>query len=229
MGIITQGIPAEIALELAKLNGSTVFIETGTYHGDTTRWAAQYFEAVYTIERSAYLFEQHQADLSQLKNVRSYLGDSRDVLPGLLDQLGDRKAIYWLDSHWSGGETAGERDPCPLLGELACLAERSQDVILIDDARLFLSAPHQLHDPAQWPTIADIAEALPSATGRMYLQVIDDVIFAVPNQDPVKSGLVRYAQERSTSFWIEFSKYQKGKSRLPFLKKIAWSLRRKLR
>ena len=38
----------------------------------------------------------------------------------------------------------------PLLDELQCLSERCSDIILIDDARFFLSAPLPPHDPQQW-------------------------------------------------------------------------------
>ena len=58
MGIVTTGIPQEIVIELARLNESTIFVETGTYYGETTRWASNYFEIVHTIERSQNLYDQ---------------------------------------------------------------------------------------------------------------------------------------------------------------------------
>lgn len=64
MGIVTQGIPQEIVIELARLNNSTVFVETGTYHGATTRWASHHFETVHTIERAESLFNLHSNELA---------------------------------------------------------------------------------------------------------------------------------------------------------------------
>jgi hypothetical protein len=158
MGLVSMGVPEKIALELAALNDSTVFVETGTFHGETTRWAASHFPVVHTIERSESLHAMHSGALSRLKGVTPHLGDSRDVLPNVVAEIGDRRAVHWLDGHWSGGETAGEGDECPVLAELACLSPRTDDIILIDDARLFLCAPPPPLDPSQWPTIGDIVQ-----------------------------------------------------------------------
>ena len=37
-----MGIPQKITVDLARLNNSTIFIETGTFYGGTTRWASNY-------------------------------------------------------------------------------------------------------------------------------------------------------------------------------------------
>jgi len=144
--------------------------------------------------------------LSELAGVKSYCADSRVVFPEILSSIGDRKALHWLDSHWFGAETAGENDQCPLLGELACLSERHQDIILIDDARLFLAAPPMPHNPAQWPTIADIVMALPECGRRSYVQVADDVIFIIPNEESLKERLVTYTKRRNNLFWQDYLK-----------------------
>ncbi len=212
MGIIVQGIPDRIVRELAKLNEATVFVETGTALGTTTRWASKHFETVFTIEQSDTLFNLHSKELSQIKGVKPLLGNSREILPSIVAEIGDRKAVFWLDAHWSAGETSGEDDECPLIDELACLSDRVQDIILIDDARLFLSAPPRPHKPSQWPTITDIVESLPRSNGRPHVQIIDDVIFAVPDEEPVRSFLIEYAQERADAFWRAFTKPPLGKS-----------------
>ncbi len=125
MGMVRFGIPERITLELRDLSGATVFIETGTYQGDTARWAANHFDKVITIERSKSLFDEYSGGLADLHNVSALCGDSRQLLPSILKEIGEEKAIFWLDSHWFGGETAGQDDQCPLLGELACLQGRS--------------------------------------------------------------------------------------------------------
>ncbi|MBA2620032.1 MAG: hypothetical protein H0U87_02405 [Acidobacteria bacterium] len=147
MGIVNMGVPEQIVIDLARLNDSTIFVETGTFQGDTTKWAANYFETVHTIERAESLYKRHSAELAQIKGVNPHFGDSRDILRQIVKDIGERSAIFWLDGHWSGGETAGETDECPLLGELACISNRTEDIILIDDARLFLCAPPLPHNP----------------------------------------------------------------------------------
>jgi len=206
MGISSMGVPRTIVLDLARLAKASVFVETGTYQGGTTRWAAEHFPTVFTIERAEVLYRQHRDGLASLPGVTPLLGDSRSVLPTIVAGLGEKRAVHWLDGHWSGGETAGADDECPLLDELACLAGRKQDLILIDDARLFLCAPPLPHRAAAWPTLPEIVDALSGPGGRPFIQVVDDVLFAIPDREPLRSCLVDYAQARSGEFWREFSR-----------------------
>ncbi len=80
--------------------------------------------------------------------------------------------------------------------ELGCLLERPHDLILIDDARLFLAAPPAPHKPEQWPTIADICRLFDA---DRYVQVIHDVIFLVPDQPALRQALIDYARSSATS------------------------------
>jgi hypothetical protein len=54
-------------------------------------------------------------------------------------ELCDGPTTFWLDGHYSGGVTAGQKTDPPIVQELAIIAARKDpaDVILIDDARLF--------------------------------------------------------------------------------------------
>ena len=93
--------------------------------------------------------------------------------------------VFWLDGHWSGGVTAGEDDECPLLDELGAIKHRRGDIIMIDDARLFLAAPPISFDPSQWPTVFEIAEALGEYQNEYLFQMFHDIIFLVPNQQDI--------------------------------------------
>lgn len=210
MGIVTNGIPHRITLELAKIGNCQTFVETGTCYGQTTRWASDHFRVVLTIEKAKPLYRLHSDQLASIKGVTPFLGDSRDVLPKIIGDLGPEPALYWLDGHWSGGETAGDKDECPLLDEIACLSNRTQDIVLIDDARLFLSAPPSAHDASQWPTIPDILDAFHKANLKPFVQIIDDVIFAVPNDSNLIIHLVAYAQERADSNWEAYLQQQQS-------------------
>jgi hypothetical protein len=197
-------------------------VETGTFHGDTTRWAANHFEIVHTIERAESLYNLHRTELAQIKGVTPHWGDSRHILPQIVREIRGQRAVYWLDGHWSGGDTAGEGDECPLVDELACLSSRAEDIILIDDARYFLCAPPGPHKPLHWPTISDIVQVLPAK--KQFVQIIDDVIFIIPNEDPLRNHLVHYAQERANSFWEAFGKLQRDK--VPLKTRVKDRLRR---
>ncbi len=157
--------------------------------------------------------------------IEPIFGDSKSVLPEILARLGDQPAMFWLDGHWSGGETAGQEDECPVLAELEILSKRSGNIILIDDARLFMSAPAAPHDIAQWPTLLEIAETLLRRQPRPYVQVIDDVIFIVPNNPQIVDCLVKYGRDRSKGFW---NAYERGRPRRPLLRGVAHRLTRLL-
>lgn len=224
MGLITMGMPKEIAIKLAAINKCKVFIETGTLKGKTTLWAASQFEEVHTIERSEVLFNLYSGNLNSFRNIKAHMGDSRDILPLIVSQLSDKNTIYWLDGHWSGGKTAGAEDECPLLDELRCLVGRTNDIILIDDARLFLCVPPKPHKSEQWPTLFDIFQIFSTEETKRFIQVIDDVIFIVPNQSEIKASLIDYVQREkkiSESPNNKLEEISENKNNVhPILKKI---------
>ncbi len=204
MGMVSFGIPERIVLEMRDVYGVSVFVETGTYQGATALWAAKHFEQVFTIEYSESLYRQHAPMLSDCDNVTALCGDSRTLLPDIVNGLGEKRALYWLDSHWFGGETAGHDEQCPLLAELACLWGRPQDIVLIDDARLFLAPPPMPHDPAQWPDFGEIIRALPDAGRGRTVYVADDVIYVIPAEEPLRSRLLAYTKRRNNLFWQDY-------------------------
>ena len=169
-----DGVPKELALELAQAAGIVDFVETGTYKGDTTRWAAENFERVITIEAYKPRYTKTKSALKALKNITLVNDDSRN----LYKHMPEGAAVLWLDAHWCGDyeKSLGTPGECPLIDEL--YAVRESDIILIDDARLFTSPPPRPHDPAQWPDLASVRLALP---GR-YIAIYNDVIIAVPQK-----------------------------------------------
>ena len=122
---------------------ANVFVETGTYRGDTVAAALRAgFREIYTIEVGAQLHRAAAARFAKHTHVHCLLGDSIDVLPRVLDQIQER-ALFWLDGHWSQGDTARGKKDLPLAEELQALENHAirDHVILIDDIRL-------LGDPA---------------------------------------------------------------------------------
>jgi len=164
-------VPMSVAMMIAELRL--------TQAGEFFLWSD---EASFTVERAESIYRSQKEQLASLAGVKLLYGDSRKVLPSVVAEIGARKAVFWLDGHWSGAETAGADDECPLMGELACLSGRTGDIVLIDDARLFLCAPPQPHKASEWPTISDVVEALSRLHSRPFVQVIDDVIFAIPDE-----------------------------------------------
>ena len=174
----------------------TDFVESGTYYGETAVWASSHFARVTTIEYSRMLYEKARDCNSKIKNIEFVLGDSRQVLKQVCSRL-TGPALFWLDAHWSAGETYGEGDECPLLAELkAIVASEWPHYIFIDDAHMFLSPPPRPHRVEQWPTIGEVFAALQWGKHSYYIVVIENVIVAVP--EAAKRIVARYCQDFNT-------------------------------
>lgn len=179
MGICQLGVPEPLALFLRKRLDLETFVETGTYGGSTAAWAARHFSRVYSIEASEKHWREARTRHAALGNVTFALGHSPQQLAALPEL---ERPLFWLDAHWTGGDTAGSASECPLLDELAAIAaaDVQQPAILIDDARFFLRPPPVPHRWEQWPDFSSVLAALKKC-GDVYVAVRDDVIVAVPS------------------------------------------------
>lgn len=117
---------------------SQVFVETGTLGGTTSFVAAPLFKAVHTVELSKYHY-QRVTEKNTFSNLKTYLGNSSDVLKRIVPTISQSK-LYWLDAHFSGGNTATLRDDrgvaiSPLMDEIQVILSNGlkDSVILIDD------------------------------------------------------------------------------------------------
>lgn len=139
-------IPLYLVDRLVKAYGLEVFIETGTYTGATVENVLGGFKEIYTIEldpklaaNARWRFEDPNLHVHVLE------GNSAGVLyallagkiPGASSFLKDKRALLWLDAHWSGGITAREDVDVhtAVRAELAALRDLSQrdHVLMIDD------------------------------------------------------------------------------------------------
>ena len=113
-----------------------VFVETGTYLGNTTAGAAHLFREVHTVELDEKLYKRATERFHASPNVTCHHGNSPDVLRTLAATISE-PALFFLDAHWSGGVTAHGDVEVPLLEELEIIRRRPyDDFIVIDDARL---------------------------------------------------------------------------------------------
>jgi hypothetical protein len=181
MGYIRMGIPKDLVLKLVAARPTPNFVETGTFKGGTTFWAAEHFRKVVTIELSLELSRQAAARSDCPGNIEFLVGDSCQVLPKVVEQL-EGFALFWLDGHYSGPGTGGAASECPLLAELEALSRTSAPIILIDDARCFLGPPPPPHNPAHWVNIDRIFSCLATLFEGHVVTIHDDVIIAVPAQ-----------------------------------------------
>ena len=190
-----MGPPEELILGIQKRAGIDHFIETGTFRGDTAAWAAAHFRQVTTIEMSAVIHAAFQARFASLTNVRAIAGDSRAALGEIVAGL-SQPAIFWLDAHWSGLDTAGVEAECPVLEEIARIdASPQAHVVLVDDARLFCAPPPRPHRAEEWPDLRSVVEAL-AAGGRRYVALFEDVFVALPSAE--RQFLAAWLQDQAT-------------------------------
>lgn len=204
MGLVRMGPPSELMLRLRDKYELKEFIETGTYHGNTAVWAASHFTNVITIEYSKEIYEETVARHGKIQNINFIFGDSRSVLKMIVPKL-THSAIFWLDSHWSGGKTYGENDECPLTEEIYAInMSMYAHFVFIDDARLFTSPPPRPHRIEQWPSVDEVIEVLRSGNQKYYIVLVEDVIIAVPEY--AKQLVGGYCQEINTKAWQEYGK-----------------------
>ena len=202
MGIFTMGPPTSLMVELKLVYQINTFVESGTYLGGTASWAASVFDRVITMEASQELYEKTKTRYASLTNVEFLCGDSRSVLPQVIQSL-NFPALFWLDSHWSGEGTHGRNDECPVLEEIRLINNsRHANFLFIDDARLFMSPPPEPHDWTQWPSIEEVIYALQADGRRYHLVIMDDVLIAVPNE--AKDCLTKFCRRVNTNLWEEY-------------------------
>lgn len=131
-----------------------VFVETGTYKGETILSLENYFHELHTIEIKRELFEMTRR---KSKKINFHLGDSSIVLSKICKDI-KSNTIFFLDGHWSCGITGkGEKD-IPLYEELNSILTffKNKCIIIIDDCRLFGKGPNKQnenYDECNWEEI----------------------------------------------------------------------------
>lgn len=174
-----MGPPVALILALKEKLRLDDFVETGTYRGDTAEWASEHFARVATVELSPEYYAAAVARFGAQPNVRVLQGDSGTRLRQLVAEL-QGPAVFWLDAHWSGLDTAGREAECPLIAELTILNDAPHEhSLLVDDARLFAAPPPRPHRAEKWPDLGAVLDAL-RAGGRRHVVMFEDVLIAVP-------------------------------------------------
>lgn len=109
-----------------KFNVNTI-IETGTYHGGSTRRLATLAPKVFTIESKRENFDYSRNSLMGISNVHCIFGNSSVMLPGLLHGLNVKDSfLFFLDAHWEAHN--------PLIDELKAIAAKGlKPLIFIHD------------------------------------------------------------------------------------------------
>lgn len=152
-------------------------IETGTFRGDMVAAQRPHFQRLATIELADGLYEAAAQRFAGDSAVTVLHGDSGAKL-GEAIRLMQGPVLFWLDGHYSGGETAlGAEDDSPVLRELATVVARGEagDVVLIDDARLFGWRKG-------YPSMAAVRNLVATQWPSHELTVASDIIHILPRR-----------------------------------------------
>lgn len=115
-----------------------VLVETGTFHGDTIYAQRHNFKRIYSIELDPVLHAAAKVRFKEFGHIQLLQGDSGVIIPELARTI-HQPCLFWLDGHYSGGETARGSLETPILNELHGILSTGQShIVLIDDARLFI-------------------------------------------------------------------------------------------
>ncbi len=185
-------VPHDLITELQKAYQIKNFVETGTYLGETTEWASKHFEKVYTFEAAESIYKTTKQRIGSITNIEFILGESNKELEKIHISA---SAIFWLDAHYSEGDTFNGE--VPLLKEIEIINNLDiESFIFIDDARLVLAKWQNLH----YCDLATLINRL--SVKNRYVAVIDDVIIGVPYH--AKEMVNNYSQKLSEIYWNSF-------------------------
>lgn len=114
--------------------GLRTLVETGTYYGEMVAAMKGRFTQIYSIECDHQLAQRAVRKFAGFSHIHVLEGDSRQLVPELLKQV-HQPALFWLDAGYYGwAGLQGDRQR--LTAELdAILRDRTEHVILMDDAR----------------------------------------------------------------------------------------------
>jgi hypothetical protein len=156
------------------------FIETGTHLGDTLAYIASNdsIQAV-SIELDERYFSAAEDRFAVYKNVKVLHGDSGELIPDVISKL-KGPALFWLDGHYSGGDTGKGSFDTPVSAELSAILKSpiTGHVVLIDDSRCFDGT----HD---YPYLDVLLEII-RQNGCYQVEVSTDIIRLTPKHRKIK-------------------------------------------
>jgi hypothetical protein len=147
-----------------------VFIESGTFGGDTVEYFKRRFKKVYSIELEPNIANKAQHRFVNERNVKIIEGDSAKVIPEILKEI-DSPAVFWLDGHLSAEGTAKGDLETPVFQEVEAILNDPgrRHLIFIDDARCFDGT----HD---YPTVENLKKFVKEKNSNLDFEIKRDII-----------------------------------------------------
>ena len=179
----------EFLNEMAQMFGAGVFIETGTFMGNTADTARNIFREVHTIEMGQDLYHAAEQRFARYDNCHVYQGDSPDVLRKILPEI-NGKVFIWLDAHYSKGITARGETNTPIISELQAIKESGKNdaIILIDDIRNFQPVDPDTDDNSAlygYPLLQQVRNMIIGINKEYKFVILGDIALAYPSDSKI--------------------------------------------
>lgn len=162
-------------LEYKNNFGLNVLVETGTFQGEMVEAQRRNFKKIYSIELSNDFYKNAVEKFRRFDHIQIIEGDSSIKLKEVTKQINE-PALFWLDGHYSGGNTAKGELNCPIYGELDTIFSTSFDhVLVIDDAKDF-------NGTQDYPTIEALNNYVVAKRPHYKMNVKDNIIAFFPDK-----------------------------------------------
>lgn len=120
-----------LLIALGRFYNLNIFVETGTQAGNTVNAVKSFFQEVYSIEINPDFVTAARKRFQHDGNVYIVQGSSGETLRQVLAQEAIWTALFWLDAHGEGKDTA-EGDQ--VVKELKAIEELAQaSIVVLDD------------------------------------------------------------------------------------------------
>lgn len=154
----------------ARKNSLHILIETGTGDGNMIYACLKHFKKIFSIELSTDLYKNAIKRFEKYNYVQIHNGNSSTILPKILKNI-ENPVLFWLDAHYSGGNTARGKSNTPILKELEQIFKNFNDksIVLIDDANLF-------NGENGYPTFSELKQYVSSFGSNWQINNRDNII-----------------------------------------------------
>jgi hypothetical protein len=165
-----------VVLEHASRYGLARFVETGTWRGHMVEAVQHSFTRIDSIELSSELHAAASRRFRYDTHIHIHHGASEEVLPSILAELVE-PALFWLDGHFSGGDTAQGAVDTPIVQELGHILahHESGHVVLVDDARHFTGQ-------GDYPSVNTLASLVGEQTPTYAMENDHDIVRFLPHR-----------------------------------------------
>jgi hypothetical protein len=114
-----------------------IFVETGTWKGQTTQLVAEMeeFDKVFTVELAKDLYQEVSAQLKDNDKIECIYGNAKEVVAILAEEI-QEPVMWYLDAHHiDGTDTPREMS---IFEEFAGIKLRKlPDIVIVDDVHMF--------------------------------------------------------------------------------------------